>query len=103
MSDSSEIRKRRTADDEEELVAVEDQGINVSELTAALRKSNVRQASYLGARLASFDKNNDGNISIGELGAIVEELVFKENQNGYLYSEWSSYFVEDSSETFYNC
>lgn len=30
MSDSSEIRKRRTADDEEELVAVEDQGINVS-------------------------------------------------------------------------
>ena len=38
------------------------------ELTAALRKSNVRQASYLGARLASFDKNNDGNISIGELG-----------------------------------
>jgi len=40
----------------------------MKELTGALRKSNVRQASYLGARLASFDKNNDGHISIGELG-----------------------------------
>ena len=41
---------------------------NMKELTGALRKSNVRQASYLGARLASFDTNNDGHISIGELG-----------------------------------
>ena len=40
----------------------------MKELTGALRKSNVRQASYLGARLASFDTNNDGHISIGELG-----------------------------------
>ncbi len=38
------------------------------ELASELRKSNVRQASYLGLRLASFDKNNDGRISIGELG-----------------------------------
>lgn len=80
----SEIRQRKTADEEELPIDQDNQGINVAELTVALRKTNVRQASYLGARLASFDRNNDGHISIGELGAVVEDLVFKENQNNMM-------------------
>ena len=58
--------------------------LTIIELANSLRKSHVRRATFIGDRLASYDKDKDGRISIGEFGAVVEDLVSQENQNNLM-------------------
>lgn len=87
MSDSECNIRQRKANVEEEVLggdANSDNGFDVTELANSLRKSHVRRATLIGDRLASYDKDGDGRISIGEFSAVVQDLVSHENQNNLM-------------------